>query len=37
MSSKLRVGTVGTSGWTNFMYLPSLKDDPQTDLAAICG
>lgn len=37
MSSKVRVGIVGTSGWADFMYLPALQSHPQAEVTAICG
>jgi len=37
MSQSVRVGIVGTSEWTEWMYLSSLKDHPRTKLQAICG
>ena len=37
MSSKVRVGIVGTSGWADFMYLPALQSHPQAEITAICG
>ena len=37
MSSKVRVGIIGTSWWTDMMYLPSLRSHPQAELVAICG
>lgn len=37
MSNKVRVGIVGTSGWSDFMYLSALQSHPQTELVALCG
>jgi predicted dehydrogenase len=37
MQKKVRVGVIGTSWWANWMHLPSLKNHPQAELAAICG
>lgn len=37
MSHKVRVGVVGTSEWSDSMYLPALQSHPQAELAAICG
>jgi len=34
---KVKVGIIGTSGWTNMAHLPSIKSHPQADLVAICG
>jgi len=31
------VGIVGTSWWTDSMYLPALKNHPQAEVVAICG
>ena len=31
---KIKVGIIGTGGWTNLVHLPSLKSHPQADLAA---
>jgi predicted dehydrogenase len=37
MSQKIRVGVVGTSWWTDLMYLPALQSHPQAEVAALCG
>ena len=37
MSGKVRVGVIGTSWWTEMMYLPSLKSHLEAELVAICG
>jgi predicted dehydrogenase len=37
MSDPIRVGVVGTSGYADFMHLPSLKSHPQAAISAICG
>ena len=37
MSRKIRVGVIGTSDYSDFMYLTFLKDYPRAELAAICG
>jgi len=37
MTSKVRVGIIGTSWWVNWLYLPSLTNHQDVDLAAICG
>ena len=37
MAERVRVGVVGTSGWTNLAYLPGLTAHPGAELAAICG
>ncbi len=34
MSDPIRVGVVGTSGYTDFMHLPSLKSHPQAAISA---
>jgi predicted dehydrogenase len=37
MSTKLCIGLIGTSGWTEFFYLDNLNGYKQVHLAAICG
>jgi predicted dehydrogenase len=37
MRKTVRVGVIGTSWWANWMYLPSLRNHPNAELAAICG
>lgn len=37
MTEQVRIGIVGTSGWSDFLHLPSLKSAPQAALVAICG
>jgi predicted dehydrogenase len=37
MAREIAVGIVGTSWWTELMYLPSLASHPQARVAAICG
>ena len=37
MSDPIRVGVVGTSGYADFMHLPSLQSHPRAAIAAICG
>ncbi len=37
MTEQARIGIVGTSGWSDFLHLPSLKSTPQAALVAICG
>src|SRR5688572_12502713 len=37
MSDQIRVGVVGTSGYADFMHLPSLKSHPRAAISAICG
>lgn len=34
---KVRLGVIGTSGWTDLIYLGKLKDDPLIEVSAICG
>ena len=34
---KVRIGIVGTSWWTDYMFAPALRSHPQAELAAICG
>jgi predicted dehydrogenase len=33
----VRVGIVGTSWWTDAMYLPALADHPHAQVTAVCG
>lgn len=37
MTSQVQIGVVGTSGWSDFMYLSSLRSHPRAKLAALCG
>ncbi len=37
MTEQVRIGIVGTSGWSDLLHLPSLKSCPQAALVAICG
>ena len=37
MSETVRVGIIGTSWWTDMMYLPSFASHPNAEIAAICG
>jgi predicted dehydrogenase len=37
MPEKIRVGVVGTSGYSEMMHLAHLKELPEADLCAICG
>jgi predicted dehydrogenase len=37
MSTHVRVGVVGTSGYTEGQHLPYLNSHPQVQIAAICG
>jgi predicted dehydrogenase len=37
MPAKVRVGVVGTSDWTDWMYLSNLATHPRAELAALCG
>ena len=37
MSEQVQVGIIGTSGWTDMMYLPSLTSHSGASVAAICG
>ncbi len=37
MVDKVRIGVIGTSWWTDTMFLAGFKSHPQADLAAICG
>ena len=33
----IRVGIVGTSWWTDSMYLPALENHPGCEVVALCG
>lgn len=37
MSEKVRVGVIGTSWWTEAMFLPGFDSHPAAEIAAICG
>ena len=37
MSNNVRIGVVGTSGWTDFMFGPALQSHPRAEWAAVCG
>jgi predicted dehydrogenase len=37
MTDKVRIGIIGTSGYTDFMHLANIKSHDQAVLAAICG
>jgi len=37
MVDRVRVGVVGTSGWTDLYHLSVIKSHPRAQLAAICG
>jgi predicted dehydrogenase len=37
MTDKVRVGVIGTSGYTGYMHLANIKSHHQAVLAAICG
>jgi len=34
---KVQIGIIGTGGWAEHMYLPSLRSHPKVEIAAICG
>jgi len=34
---KVRVGLIGTSGWVEQMYVPSLASHPAAEVVAVCG
>jgi predicted dehydrogenase len=34
---KIRIGVIGTSGWTEMMYLKPLSRHPGAEIAAVCG
>ena len=37
MTDKVRVGLIGTSGWVEQMYVPSLRSHPGAEVVAVCG
>lgn len=37
MSDKVRIGIIGTSSWTETMFLNSFKGHPAAEMVAICG
>jgi predicted dehydrogenase len=37
MSKKVRIGVVGTSWWTDSMYMPALTKHPHADVRAVVG
>ena len=37
MRNEIRVGLIGTSGWSERMYLSSLASDPRARVVALCG
>jgi predicted dehydrogenase len=37
MTGKVRVGVIGTSWWTDLMYVPSLNSHPGAAVTAVCG
>ena len=37
MSNKVQVGVIGTSGWADFLLLPSLQSHSQAEIVALCG
>lgn len=37
MPERIRVGIIGTSWWTDLMYLPSLQSHPRAEVVALCG
>lgn len=37
MTAKIRIGIIGTSWWTDLMYVPSLRSHVQADVVAISG
>ena len=34
---KVRIGLIGTSGWVEQMYVPSLRSHPGAEVVAVCG
>ena len=37
MSTQIKVGVIGTSGWTEMMFLPPINNHPTALVSAICG
>lgn len=37
MSEKVRVGIIGTSGWTEWLFVSSFRSHPSAEISAICG
>ncbi len=37
MAEHVRVGIIGTSGWTDWIFLPSFASHPAAEVVAICG
>ncbi len=37
MADRVRIGVIGTSGFTDFMHLTNLKSERRADVTAICG
>ncbi len=37
MSDRIPIGIIGTSWWTELMFLPSLQSHPDAEIAGICG
>jgi predicted dehydrogenase len=37
MADRVRLGIVGTSGWTEMLYLNTLRDYPDAEIVALCG
>src|SRR5688572_2143103 len=37
MADKVRLGIIGTSDWTDLIYLKTLANDPYAKIVAICG
>jgi predicted dehydrogenase len=37
MAEQVRIGVIGTSWWTDLLYLPMLHDYPRAAVTAICG
>jgi predicted dehydrogenase len=37
MSGKVRLGIIGTSGWTELMYLNNLRNRADVEISALCG
>jgi predicted dehydrogenase len=37
MADRIRLGIIGTSGWTELMYLNNLRGRPDVEIAGLCG
>ena len=37
MTQNVRIGVIGTSWWSDLMYLPSFQTHPNATVVALCG